>query len=183
MRLHANPSDWIEKRPFENGLFSGSPCWVSAEETIDDCFLKRCHPKCERAEPSRRRRSHATHDGDRREPATVCVANDRWRDARRVSQKKKSKSFDLDFWSGLRAYSLRRSPAMQAGASPLRSAMPSRRGAICARALASELADVLRLIIEPFGFVEPVSGSGKEKNHPRGMVFSFSALIVQKCNS
>ena len=22
MRLHANPSDWIEKRPFENGLFS-----------------------------------------------------------------------------------------------------------------------------------------------------------------
>ena len=52
--------------------------------------------------------------------------------------------------------------------------MPRRRGAIGARALASELADVLRLIIEPFGFVEPVSGSGKEKNHPRGMVFSFS---------
>ena len=70
----------------------GSPCWVSAEKTIDDCFLKRCHPKCERAEPSRRRRSHATHDGDWREPATVCAANDRWRDARRVSQKKKSKS-------------------------------------------------------------------------------------------
>ena len=22
VRLHANPSDWIEKRPFENGLFS-----------------------------------------------------------------------------------------------------------------------------------------------------------------
>ena len=24
VRLHANPSDWIEKRPFENGLFSWS---------------------------------------------------------------------------------------------------------------------------------------------------------------
>ena len=25
VRLHANPSDWIEKRPFENGLFSWLP--------------------------------------------------------------------------------------------------------------------------------------------------------------
>ena len=24
-RLHTNPSDWIEKRPFENGLFSWLP--------------------------------------------------------------------------------------------------------------------------------------------------------------
>ena len=64
---------WFEpqekKRPPLRVVFCfGSPCWVSAEKTIDDCFLKRCHPKCERAEPSLRRRSNATHDGDGREP-------------------------------------------------------------------------------------------------------------------
>ena len=58
------------------------------------------------------------------------------------------------------------------GAAP-RSAMPRRRGAIGARALASELADALRLIFEPFEFVEPVSGSGKEKTIHEGWFFFF----------
>ena len=34
MRLHANPSDWIEKRPFENGLFSWLPLLGSNHATL-----------------------------------------------------------------------------------------------------------------------------------------------------
>ena len=35
VRLHANPSDWIEKRPFENGLFSWLPLLGSNQRQPD----------------------------------------------------------------------------------------------------------------------------------------------------
>ena len=34
-RLHTNPSDWIEKRPFENGLFSWLPLLGSNQRQPD----------------------------------------------------------------------------------------------------------------------------------------------------
>ena len=49
----------------------GSPCRVSAEQTIKYRLLKRCPTKCEQSEVSASSRSSATHDSDRRgaEPA------------------------------------------------------------------------------------------------------------------
>ena len=61
-------------------------------------FYKRCPTKCEQSEAHTLSRSYATHDSDRREPATACVASDRW--LRRPSgwAKKRSKPIGLDLW-------------------------------------------------------------------------------------
>ena len=51
VRLHANPSDWIEKRPFENGLFSWLPLPGERGKTIDNRFDDAKSAEREWAEP------------------------------------------------------------------------------------------------------------------------------------